>query len=48
MAIKDLAGHQDISTTMVYMHISPSAKRDAISLLDQKAAPPAGRAASAA
>jgi integrase len=35
MAIKELAGHADISTTMGYMHLSPNAKRDAIRLLDQ-------------
>jgi integrase len=37
MAIKELAGHKDISTTMGYMHLSPSAKRDAIGLLDRRA-----------
>ncbi len=42
MAIKELAGHRDISTTMGYMHLSPGAKRDAISLLDRKAVPPSG------
>ncbi|WP_438029710.1 tyrosine-type recombinase/integrase [Sorangium sp. So ce233] len=39
MAIKELAGHRDVSTTMGYMHLSPSAKRSAIALLD---GPPAG------
>jgi integrase len=34
MAIKELAGHRDVSTTMGYMHLSPSAKRDAVALLD--------------
>ncbi|MFT3773028.1 MAG: tyrosine-type recombinase/integrase [Minicystis sp.] len=37
MAIKELAGHRDISTTMGYMHLSPTAKRNAISLLDTRA-----------
>ncbi len=37
MAIKELAGHRDIATTMGYMHLSPSAKRDAIGLLDKRA-----------
>ncbi|MGK3964044.1 hypothetical protein WMF38_07675 [Sorangium sp. So ce118] len=39
MAIKELAGPRDVSTTMGYMHLSPSAKRSAITLLD---GPPAG------
>ncbi|WP_437681683.1 hypothetical protein [Sorangium sp. So ce131] len=32
-------GHRNVSTTMGYMHLSPSAKRSAIALLD---GPPAG------
>lgn len=34
MAIKELAGHQNISTTQRYMHLSPSAKSAAIELLN--------------
>ncbi|MDC3958524.1 tyrosine-type recombinase/integrase [Polyangium jinanense] len=40
MAIKELAGHRDVSTTMGYMHLSPSAKRGAIELLDGPAPSP--------
>lgn len=35
MAIKELAGHQDIKTTQRYMHLSPAAKDSAIALLDR-------------
>ncbi len=34
MAIKELAGHQDIATTQRYMHLSPAAKDAAIDLLN--------------
>jgi integrase len=34
-AIQALAGHQDLSTTQRYMHVSPAAVEDAIRLLDQ-------------
>lgn len=34
MAVKELAGHRDVSTTMGYMLLSPTAKRNAIALLD--------------
>ncbi len=40
MAIKELAGHQQITTTMRYMHLSPSAKRDAIKLLEKATSEP--------
>jgi len=33
-AIQELAGHQDITTTQRYMHLSPAAKDAAIRLLD--------------
>lgn len=35
-AIKELAGHQDIKTTMRYMHLSPAAKETAVAALDQR------------
>jgi site-specific recombinase XerC len=34
-AIQELAGHQDLSTTQRYMHLSPAAIESAIRLLDQ-------------
>ena len=36
-AIQELAGHQDLSTTQRYMHLSPAAMEGAIRLLDQPA-----------
>ena len=33
-AIQELAGHQDLSTTQRYMHLSPAAIESAIRLLD--------------
>jgi site-specific recombinase XerD len=37
LAIKELAGHQQISTTQRYMHLSPAVKSAAIRLLDRGA-----------
>ena len=34
-AIQELAGHQDLTTTQRYMHLSPAAIESAIRLLDQ-------------
>ena len=36
-AIQELAGHQDLSTTQRYPHLSPAAVEGAIRLLDQPA-----------
>lgn len=35
IAIKEMAGHRELGTTMKYMHLSPSHTGDAIRLLDQ-------------
>lgn len=37
-AIQELAGHQNLTTTQRYMHLSPAAKSAAIDLLDREAA----------
>jgi len=42
MAIKELAGHRQISTTVRYMHLSLSAKESAIGLLNGEARGEAG------
>lgn len=39
-AIQELAGHQDLSTTQRYMHLSPAAIESAIRLLEQPSAAP--------
>ena len=39
-AIQELAGHQDLSTTQRYMHLSPAALDAAIRLLDEPRVPP--------
>ena len=38
-AIQELAGHQDLTTTQRYMHMSPAAIESAIRLLDAPGAP---------
>lgn len=35
-AIQELAGHEDLSTTLRYMHLSPSAREGAIALLNRR------------
>ena len=39
-AIQELAGHQDLTTTQRYMHLSPAAIEGAIRLLDTPGIPP--------
>jgi hypothetical protein len=36
LAIKELAGHTSLTTTMRYMHLSPAAKSAAIELLNRE------------
>ena len=38
-AMQDLAGHQDLTTTQRYMHLSPAAIESAIRLLDAPGVP---------
>jgi site-specific recombinase XerC len=35
-AIQELAGHQDLTTTQRYMHLSPAALETAVQLLDRR------------
>jgi integrase len=42
-AIQELAGHQDLTTTQRYMHLSPAAIEGAIRLLDQQGPTASGR-----
>ena len=41
-AIQELAGHQDLSTTQRYMHLSPAAIEGAIRLLEMPGPAEAG------
>ncbi len=36
-AIQELAGHEDLATTLRYMHLSPAARESAIALLNEPA-----------
>jgi site-specific recombinase XerD len=35
-AIQELAGHEDLATTLRYMHVSPAARESAIALLNRR------------
>jgi hypothetical protein len=35
-AIQELAGHEDLSTTLRYMHLSPVARESAIAMLNRR------------
>jgi hypothetical protein len=35
-AVQELAGHESLTTTLRYMHLSPSARDQAIGLLDER------------
>jgi hypothetical protein len=37
-AIQELAGHENLTTTMRYMHLSPGARTSAIGLLNRRPA----------
>jgi len=39
-AIQELAGHQDLTTTQRYMHLSPAALQSAIELLEGRSSKP--------
>jgi integrase len=39
-AVQELAGHQDLTTTQRYMHLSPAALQSAIELLEGRSSPP--------
>jgi integrase len=35
-AIQELAGHENLMTTLRYMHLSPAARKSAIALLNER------------
>jgi integrase len=37
-AIQELAGHEDLTTTLRYMHLSPAAREGAIAVLNRRGA----------